>query len=300
MNELEDDIQQYEAEQQRQNRIHHFSFKLNSATLSIIEERTDDDSSVNQQSPERAAVEESTIQKLTNLEGDEEIHQEGEVAFPVDSEGNEASENVQDDEVTDENPVPVDDEDDSSERSLKGFEDVEQLLNMMPPVTRLRTLTRFRSFDYPRGGIEDDEESDEEHEEQIKNPPKKFNLKDFKGKMQSESKLNISEGDDDEGGEDVDENEEAGNDDTCVPDEPEENFDLEAAIDEVLTETSPEVQKTKWKMLIRTLRKIPYRANSFDLFGENDEDVLEILFEQRRKEMFTNADGESNESVDDS
>lgn len=297
MDELEDDIREFEAEQQRQNRIHHFSFKLNSATLSIIEEKTDDDSSVNQQTPEKTVVEMNENERLASVEAGNETHQEGELDIPVDSEGNEGLGNSQDDEVPDESSVPVDNEDDSSERSLKGFEDVEMLLNRMPLVTKLRMLTRFRSFDYPRGGADDDEESDEELEEQTRHPPKKFNLKDFKDKMQSESKLNISEGDDEHDEEGADGNEsEVGDDDAIVSDELEENFDLEAAIDEVLAEQSPEVQKAKWKMLKRILRKIPYRANSFDLFSESDEDILENLFDQKRKEMRAR----STDSVDDS
>nr|XP_029714138.1 acidic repeat-containing protein-like [Aedes albopictus] len=297
LDELEDDIREFEAEQQRQNRIHHFSFKLNSATLSIIEEKTDDDSSVNQQTPEKTVVEMNENERLVSVEAGDETHQEAELDIPVDSEGNEGLGNSQDDEVPDESSVPVDNEDNSSERSLKGFEDVEMLLNRMPLVTKLRMLTRFRSFDYPRGGADDDEESDEELEEQTRHPPKKFNLKDFKDKMQSESKLNISEGDDEHDEEGADDNEsEVGDDDAIVPDELEENFDLEAAIDEVLAEQSPEVQKAKWKMLKRILRKIPYRANSFDLFSESDEDILENLFDQKRKEMRAR----STDSVDDS
>lgn len=281
-----------EAERRRQQ----FTFKLNSIDLSVIEEKTDEDGSINQQSPEKGfeggrvmESSETLIEDcLVSLDGEDEIRKD-ETVSRTDSEGNETLVNLADDAVADEEPKPADNEDDSSEQSLKGFEDVEQLLDRMPLVPKLRTLTRFRSFEYPRA-VDDDDDSDEE---EASLPWKKFNLKDFKSKMQSESNLDISEGDD--GDEEEDNDDDGGDGDTIVP---EDEFDVDAAMDEVLAETSPEVQKEKWVMLKRILYKIPYRANSFDLFGENDEDILENLFEQRRNKVSNSAGEESGGSLD--
>lgn len=225
---------------------------------------------------------------LVSLEGDDEIGKD-EAVSRTDSEGNETLVNLGDDAVADEEPEAADNEDDSSERSLKGFEGVEQLLDRMPLVPKLKTFRRFRSLEYRRD-VEDDDDSDEE---EAFLPLKKFNLKDFKSKMQSKSNLDISEGD---GEEEEEENDDDGDDgDTIVP---EDEFDVDAAMDEVLAETSPEVQKEKWVMLKRILYKIPYRANSFDLFGESDEDILENLFEHRRNKVSNSAGEESGTSLD--
>ncbi|XP_065087763.1 uncharacterized protein LOC135709399 [Ochlerotatus camptorhynchus] len=280
-----------QAERRRRN----FTFKLNSIELSVIEEKTDEDGSVYQQSPEKGfeggrvieSSEKSREGYLSSLEGEDALRKD-QAVFRTDSEGNEDLVNLDDDAVADEEPETADNEEDSSEQSLKGFEDVEQLLNRMPLVPTFKTLTRFRSFEYPRA-IEGEDDSDEE---EASPRLKKFNLKDFKSKMQSESNLDISEGDDEEEEENHDDDDE----DTIVPDD---DFDVDAAIDEVLEETSSEVQNEKWEMLKRTLHKIPYRANSFDLFGESNEDILENLFEQRRNKVLESAGEELGRSPED-
>lgn len=280
----EDDFDLSEAERRRLN----FTFKLNSIELSVIEEKTDEDGSINHQSPSKGKV----IGSTENLSNESQLNsdeiREDETVFRTDSEGNEALENLSDDATADEEPETVDNEDDSSERSLKGFEDVEQLLKRMPLFPKLRMLTRFRSFQYTRGS--DDEDGSDE--EQASSSFKKFDLSEFKSKMQSESNLDIHEDDD---GEQEEEKEDDDDEDTIVPGR---NFDMDAALNEVLEEASPEVQKAKWKMLKRILHKLPYRVNSFDLFGESDEDILENLFEQRKNKVSNSAGEDSYESRD--
>ncbi|XP_062550657.1 uncharacterized protein LOC134215492 isoform X2 [Armigeres subalbatus] len=273
-----DDDELCEAEKRRHNWIQNFSYKLNTATLSIIEERTDEDSSFTQRSPEWTVNVEgknSVIERFISLDRNDEIHHDDESSSPVELAVNTGLGNLQVDDVDDE-PVPVVSEDNSSERSLKGFENVEKLLDRMPLVTIMRTLRRFRSFEYPRGGAEDSDGS----EENVEHP------------HEEDCELNhlAEEADDTEGEQD---------EETIMPVDPEEDFDMEAAIDAVLGEASSKVKQTKWNMIRSILHKIPYRANAFDLYGENDEDVLLNLFEQMNNKKLENKAGVIREVRDD-
>lgn len=137
----------------------------------------------------------------------------------VDSEGNIINESEGAGHVEEEN---------SSEISLKGFEDVERMLEKMPSTARLnRMLTRFYSFDQPRDR-EDDEGSDEDGEF----PRRKISLREFKAKMSSMTALDgfDESGSDEEGPGEGDEPDEA--DDG-------EDGDVDAAIDELLAESIP-------------------------------------------------------------
>ncbi|XP_052565888.1 ciliogenesis-associated TTC17-interacting protein-like [Culex pipiens pallens] len=224
----DDDPDLTPAERRRRNRVHHFTFKLNSIELSIIEEKTDEDS--NRQSPEEAFLQSKiSVQKdkpeapSPPLRLEDRKDPEGQAApagESVDSEGNIINESEGAGHVEEEN---------SSEKSLKGFEDVERMLEKMPSTARLnRMLTRFYSFDQPRDR-EDDEGSDENDSEF---PRRKISLREFKAKMSSMTAL---DGFDDSG------SEEEGPGEGDEPDEADdgEDGDVDAAIDELLAESIP-------------------------------------------------------------
>ncbi|XP_038117056.1 acidic leucine-rich nuclear phosphoprotein 32-related protein-like [Culex quinquefasciatus] len=223
----DDDPDLTPAERRRRSRIHHFTFKLNSIELSIIEEKTDEDS--NRQSPEEAFLrskisgqEDKPEAPSSPLRLEDRKDPEGQAApagESVDSEGNIINESEGAGHVEEEN---------SSEKSLKGFEDVERMLEKMPSTARLnRMLTRFYSFDQPRDR-EDDEGSDEDGEF----PRRKISLREFKAKMSSMTAL---DGFDESG------SEEEGPGEGDEPDEADdgEDGDVDAAIDELLAESIP-------------------------------------------------------------
>ncbi|XP_055631017.1 uncharacterized protein LOC129771423 [Toxorhynchites rutilus septentrionalis] len=264
--------------ERRRNRTHHFALKHNPVELSIIVERADEDGSINQHSPD-AAINGEMSGKSAN---GSLSSAEGGAPGAGDSSG---TGGLFRDEYDVDEPGRDSGGEDSSEKSLQGFEQVEKILQEIPTATKLKILTRFRSFDYPS---KDEIDSDDEEDDGI--PAKKFGLKEFREEMQSKEKMSIAE---DDGGED-------GDDETIVPDDADDDFDVEAAIERVLSEATPEDRKTAWEKLQDSLQRVPRRKNMFDLFYESDEDVLKKLFRKTKNKLqfhFSESSADSSDTL---
>ncbi|XP_055533965.1 myb-like protein V [Wyeomyia smithii] len=169
--------------------------------------------------------------------------------------------------------------DDSSERSLKGFEDIEKLVEAerTSSVTERQSPLRLQWLEHLKS-----KNWENEWKENVEDLPA-CSVDNFEQKMQSAGELTTING-------------KEKNRKTTMTDEMENDFQAEPVV--VVSEMTPENRKTEWEKLQDRLQRVPRRRSMYDLFYENDGDILRNLFKKKKPPLLFHFSESSSSSMD--